>query len=316
MNKIMRASYGSQVEYQNLALDAISQFKKWNQEIQSGKTLPPGFTTSNAIFVNNGNLTMNDDESLTQFDIDTMKNMTAAGFNRSQIILTEPDHVDQAKKEGFGFAINPFNRSPEQNYGLLDTCGGMVYADLACRFALHKAETLGVRLFLGGRAGTFSKVVHESTTNKVTGVQTADGGFHQADLVIMACGGWTPTLVPELDGLCETTAGSVSIFQLPEGNQELWDRFAPERFPTWKYVYPITANPTSLDSSKLTYGIDTKSAMEQPVASTASPETLAAESRSAIAAQSSPTPKPKPTATCEASPSRGGQQNLPNVYQR
>ena len=235
MNKIMRASYGSQVEYQKLALNSIQEFKQWNQDISAGKTVPPGFTRSDAIFVNNGNLTMNDDESLTQFDIDTMKNMSAVGLGNSQIILTIPDHVERAKAAGFEFAINPFKRDPKNNYGILDICGGMVYADLACRFALHKAQKLGVKFVLGGAQGTFSRLTHDDASNKrITGVRTADGTLHEAELVIMACGGWTPSLVPELDGLCETTAGSVSILQLPNGNQELWDRFSPERFPTWK----------------------------------------------------------------------------------
>lgn len=234
MNKILRASYGEQIEYQDLALDSISHFKVWNDEIKSGRTLPPGFTKSDVIFCNNGNLTVNDEDSLTQFDIATMKNMAAVGFGETQIVLTNPEHVKRAEGEGFGFALNPFRRHAEKNYGLLDTCGGMVYADRACRFALYKAEMLGVQLVLGPSAGTFSTFLRNVQTNKVIGVQTADGVSHRAALTIMACGGWTPSLIPELDGLCETTSGSVSIFQLPAGNKTIWDRFAPENFPTWK----------------------------------------------------------------------------------
>ncbi|KAK5031947.1 hypothetical protein LTS07_004568 [Exophiala sideris] len=235
MNKIMRAGYGSQLEYQTLALDSVSHFKQWNEEIKSGQTLPPGFTKSDIIYCNNGNLTVNDREGLTQFDIDTVKNFAAVGLEKTQLILTNPDHVKQAEAEGFGFAVNPFRRKPEENHGVLDTYGGMVYADRACRFALYKAEVLGVQLVLGGAAGTFSRFLRDANVNKIVGVQTEDGVSHRAALTIMACGGWTPSLIPELDGLCETTSGSVTIFQLPQGNQPLWDRFAPENFPTWKY---------------------------------------------------------------------------------
>lgn len=235
MNKIMRAGYGSQIEYQNLALDSISHFQRWNEEIESGQTLPPGFTKADIIYYNNGNLTVNDKEDLTQFDVDTVKNMAAVGLGETQVILTNPDHVKRAEAEGFGFAVNPFHRKPEENHGVLDTWGGMVYADRACRFALYKAEVLGVNLVLGGAGGTFSRFLHaENDANKVVGVQTEDGVSHRAALTIMACGGWTPSLFPALDGLCETASGSVSIFQLPPGNRALWDRFAPENFPTWK----------------------------------------------------------------------------------
>lgn len=163
-----------------------------------------------------------------------MKNFAAVGLGGTQIVLTNPDDVKRAEAGGFAFAVNPFRRKPEQNYGILDTWGGMVHADRACRVALYKAEQLGVELVLGGRTGTFSRFLRDPHTQKVVGVQTDDGVSHRADLTIMACGGWTPSLIPELDGLCETTSGSVSIFQLPKGNKTLWDRFAPENFPTWK----------------------------------------------------------------------------------
>lgn len=234
MNKIMRVSYGAQSEYQSMAIDALGHFKQWNEEIRTGKTLPPGFTTSTKLFCNNGNLTVNDQDSLTQFDIDTINNMAAAGYSGTQINLTDRDQVKIAEANGFRFAINPFRRPIEKNYGLLDTTGGMVYADLACRFALFKAQQLGVKVVLGHKTGTFSHYIRETTSGKVFGVQTQDGTSHSAKLTIMACGGWTPSLVPQLDGLCETTCGSVSIFQLPKNNKQLWDRFAPDVFPTWK----------------------------------------------------------------------------------
>ncbi|OAA48964.1 sarcosine oxidase [Beauveria brongniartii RCEF 3172] len=37
INKIIRAAYGSQFGHQTLALDAIAKWKKWNEEIRSGK---------------------------------------------------------------------------------------------------------------------------------------------------------------------------------------------------------------------------------------------------------------------------------------
>ncbi|KAH0846006.1 hypothetical protein FOPE_12421 [Fonsecaea pedrosoi] len=50
----------------------------------------------------------------------------------------------------------------------------------------------------------------------------------------MACGGWTPSLIPELDGICETTAGSVVMLKIPP-KSPLFERFDPERFPSWSY---------------------------------------------------------------------------------
>ena len=235
MNKIMRASYGNQTEYQVLALDSVSQFTTWNDEIKTGKTLPPGFTTSDTIYCRNGNLTVNDTEDLTEFDIASIDGMVRAGLGHTQFVTNNPEDIQKAEAEGFLFAMNPFNRDPKLNYGCLDTYGGCVYADRACRFVLHRIEQLGVKVVLGDPEGTFSRLLRHPDTYKTTGVETADGAIHAASLVILACGGWTPSLVPQLDGICETTGGSVSIFQLPHGNKKLWDRFAPENFPTWKY---------------------------------------------------------------------------------
>lgn len=66
----------------------------------------------------------------------------------------------------------------------------------------------------------------------MSGISTADGKTHQAALTIAACGGWTPSIVPELDGFAETTAGCVVIFKLPE---DLRERFSPSRFPAWSF---------------------------------------------------------------------------------
>lgn len=229
INKIIRAAYGSQLEYQTLALDAMTKWKRWNDEIKAGKTVPPGFSTSDALFINNGTVTMTTGLDLDQFEKDTIQNMTRVGLRETQINLHEPDDVARAKAKGFGFAVHAFD--VQNNSTILDTQSGFVYADRACRFALHKAETLGVKVILGGPKGTFSSLL-ENSESKITGVRTADGVAHLAELTIMACGGWTPSLVTQLDNLCETTAGSVAMFQLPK-DKALWDHFSPENFPTW-----------------------------------------------------------------------------------
>ena len=62
----------------------------------------------------------------------------------------------------------------------------------------------------------------------------ADGVEHTAALTIVAGGGWTPTLVPELDGLCETTGGSVPFYQIPR-QSPLWDRFSSKNSPSYAF---------------------------------------------------------------------------------
>lgn len=65
--------------------------------------------------------------------------------------------------------------------GLLDTLGGLVYADKSCLFALHKAKLLGVR-FIFGVEGTFKEFLPGAED------PTADGVNHLAALTIVAGG--------------------------------------------------------------------------------------------------------------------------------
>lgn len=58
----------------------------------------------------------------------------------------------------------------------------------------------------------------------VKGIRTADGTTHLADVTIFACGGWTPGVIPELESILETTAGSVVTIQLPGDRRDLWDK--------------------------------------------------------------------------------------------
>jgi sarcosine oxidase / L-pipecolate oxidase len=167
---------------------------------------------------------------LDQFEIETAKSMDKVGLTHFQIDLHNPEQVKRAKSHGFEFATNAFDISKAS--ATLDLQSGFAYADRACYFVLHKARELGVQFVLGAPQGRFQNFL-EDAAGKISGVRTADGKSHLAELTILACGGWTPGLLPQLDNLCETTAGSVVMFQLPPDDQALWDKFAPENFPTW-----------------------------------------------------------------------------------
>lgn len=165
--------------------------------------------------------------------------MEASGHHESQLVTNIPRHREVAKAKGLGFAIDPFHKEQRgiPNVAVLDTTGGTVSADKACRFALHKARGLGVRSILDPIAGAVESLSYEASTSaspRVSGVKTHDGKVHRAAFTILACGGWTPSLLPALDGLCETTAGSVVFVKIPR-ESHLWHRFAPDRFPSWQF---------------------------------------------------------------------------------
>lgn len=272
-NKIIRAAYGHEVWYQDLTLEAIKLWEAWNESLAdadaTGKgLLPPGMTSKDRIYVNCGNYHFGDshDHGLNVFEKQSVDNITAAGLGQTQYIFSEDSkEVERAQADGFGYAVDPFNlakieggKETGRYHGYLDAIGGFVYADKACRYALHLAQQLGVRFILDRQAGHFVKFIEaeeegKDGKKKVIGVKTADGNVHSAAFTIIACGGWTPSaLLPEMDGLCETTAGSIAMVHIPEGSP-LRRKFAPDNFPVfhWNvrggengnlYGFPLTEN--------------------------------------------------------------------------
>jgi sarcosine oxidase/L-pipecolate oxidase len=90
----------------------------------------------------------------------------------------------------------------------------------------HLCQIAGVQFVLGPEVGKLDHLIIEQTADgkQVKGVKTADGKEHLADVTVIACGGWTPGVVPEVDGILETTAGSVITIQLPQDRQDLWEK--------------------------------------------------------------------------------------------
>jgi len=234
INKIIRAAYGPEVVYQNMSFEAVETWQEWNRIIASGRDLPPGMGQGDEIWVNNGNLQMCGQAELPPFETASIENMSRAGKRHTQVLVNDRDDVRRAESDGFAFAVDPFHRRRgRQPYqALLDTSGGFVHADRACRLVLHLARRAGVHFVLGER-GHFAGY-EEDPSGAVIGVRTTNGVVHPARLTIAACGGWTQQIVPGLDTVCETTAGSVALVKIPR-TSSLFERFSPHNFPTWTY---------------------------------------------------------------------------------
>ncbi|CAL5872044.1 uncharacterized protein PFLUO_LOCUS6301 [Penicillium psychrofluorescens] len=234
INKIIRSAYGGQTEYQSLSTEAIAAWHEWNEELASGRTVPPGMTSKDRVFIANGNISMSTDEELPPWEQACIDGMEKAGHHNTQLATTDPRHCEVAASRGQSSYMDPFQqrRRGQNPVGVLDTTGGMAIADKACRLALHKAREASAKFIFGAQAGCLQSLKFKG--NRVTGIETRDGKSHQAAMTILACGGWTPVLLPELDGLCEATAGSVILMKIPT-NSPLWDRLGPQQFPTFTF---------------------------------------------------------------------------------
>ena len=234
-NKILRASYGDAKLYQDLAFKAMPEWQRWNEMLlQTPKEdLPPGLTPDVNLWNNCGFLRLGGD-GLEESEEKTQKNFPPE-IRHTQFRITDPRRRKDAQAEGIPYSkIDPFGRLERglPSDGMLDMTSGFVLASRACAFALHLCQKLGVHTYFGPDYGMKSLV---RKGDRVTGLITNDGNEHFGDVVIVACGGWTPSLVQETERLIETTAGSVLSIRLPPDRADLWDKYSPEKFPVWSW---------------------------------------------------------------------------------
>lgn len=152
-------------------------------------------TTNDRIYVNCGNYHIGD-EGPNPFEQRSIANLTKAGLGHTQYLFHDSEEVGRAKSDGRGHAVDPFHLSKDgEGYqGYFDAVGGFVYADKACRYALHLAQELGVKFILDKQKGLFERFYEPS--GAVQGIVTSDGAIHKAALTIIACGGWSPASYP------------------------------------------------------------------------------------------------------------------------
>lgn len=234
-NKILRASYGDKKLYQDLAFKAMPEWEKWNEHLSetSSEDLPSGLSPDVKLWNNCGFLRLSKD-GLEDSEVKTQKNFPSE-IKHTQYRVSDEQRRKDAQADGIPISkIDPFRRIERSlpTDGVLDMTAGFVLASRACAFGLHLCHKLGVHTYFGPDYGMKSLV---RKGNRVTGLLTTDGSEHFGDTVIVACGGWTPSLVPEIEDLVETTAGSVLSIQLPKARRDLWDKYSPENFPVWSW---------------------------------------------------------------------------------
>ncbi|WVQ67993.1 uncharacterized protein L199_006199 [Kwoniella botswanensis] len=254
VNKVYRCSYGNETEYQDLAFSGRDIWFDWNKQIANSapEDLPKGLTPQDQLLVSNGFLRIAGSGELSDFDKVSLNALEKAGLRHHQhVLLDEADmqrlwDKDAKEPSHWKEKVHALDKAGGGGLnGFIDTSAGFTYADKACAWARHLAEKEGVKFVLGPEIGKFDELLVEEgkVEKKIKGLRTADGKEHPADVVIVAGGGWTPSIVPEVESLLETTAGSVVTITLPQDRQDLWDKFSPEKFPVWAYGWMGKSSP-------------------------------------------------------------------------
>ena len=257
LNKIIRFSYGSQIDYQRLATEAGKIWEQWNEQLAATKEgdLPPGlkeWRDEKKLWWNVGYVRMAMADVFSPFELQTLENMKKEGIRDLQFKTDDPADLKRARERGWAHRLDPAYR--QERFGMhkavLDSSGGHVVAFKSCAWASYLAEKAGVKFAFGPVKGKVTNIHTSMDGRSKPIVEIADGTRKEVDLVIVSGrqthpgisgaggtdafdtgGGWTPSLLPETSDLLETTAGSVFTIQIPEHRRDLWDRFGPRNFP-------------------------------------------------------------------------------------
>ncbi|KAF2471224.1 FAD dependent oxidoreductase [Lindgomyces ingoldianus] len=240
INKVMRLSYGKELLYQKLAFEAIDIWNEWNQSIAKSKQedLPRGIEQGDKIWNNCGFLRLSKDGKISQFEEDTLESLEREGLRDTQYVIGDANDEKRARQFGLQRRFDPMDLRAREGalVGVYDTLGGFVNASKACTWVLHLLSKTSVKLILGGDNGSVTGFIR-TAQGKTVGINTADGISHYGELVLVAAGPWTPTLLPHVANMLEATAGSVAYIQLPpkEETPDLWTKYAPENMAVYSW---------------------------------------------------------------------------------
>jgi glycine/D-amino acid oxidase-like deaminating enzyme len=214
ISKAVRAAYGADEEYTELAEHSIKLWRKWNDEF--GVHL---YHEVGVMFVRQHEMKPGDFE-YESFKILKKRRHRIERMNSPQLWKRFPAWNPELFRDGV----------LELETGYVES--GRVVATLVAH-----AKSLGIELCEGAR---FSKL--DEDDNRVRGIVLENGERIRGDCAILAVGAWTPYALPFTKKFCR--ASGQPVFHLKPRESEL---FAPERFPvfgadistTGYYGFPI-----------------------------------------------------------------------------
>ncbi|PHH86790.1 hypothetical protein CDD83_9747 [Cordyceps sp. RAO-2017] len=231
-NKIFRASYGTKLHYQRLALDSRAAWLA----LDAGRLLSPC-----------GMLRVQPTGELGSLERETLAGLARDGLRDTQFVRGDAADRARAVDEGWDAKLLAFcDAEGRALEAVLDSLAGFVRCSDACAFVQRSAASEGVEFRFGPEEGAFDSLVEETESSsssssstpqkRVIGLKTKDGTFHPADTVVIAAGSYSTQLLPELAYHLESSAGSLATFRIDRSERALWDKYAPDRFPviTWK----------------------------------------------------------------------------------
>jgi glycine/D-amino acid oxidase-like deaminating enzyme len=199
ISKAVRAAYGPDEVYTELAERSLPIWRRWNVELNDQLYHEVGF-----LFMRQREMQPGD------FEYESLKLLEQRGHKIERI---NPAQL----RERF-----PAWNAERFVDGFLDREAGYAESGRVVAALIERAESLGVIL----QSTKFANLIEND--NRVSGIVLENGDRIPGDMVVMATGAWTPYLLPLTAKFLRATGQSV--FHLRPQHSEL---FAPERFPVF-----------------------------------------------------------------------------------
>lgn len=200
ISKAVRAAYGADEEYTELAERSIKRWRDWNREF--GVEL---YHEVGVMFVRQQQMKPGD------FEFESFK------------ILEQRGHKIERMNSARVWKRFPVWNPKLFRDGVLELEAGYAESGRVVAKLIERAKSLGVELREGVR---FSEL--DNGDDRVKGIVLDDGKRIPGDRVVMTAGAWTPLLLPFTRKFFR--ASGQPVFHLKPPQPEL---FAPERFPVF-----------------------------------------------------------------------------------
>jgi glycine/D-amino acid oxidase-like deaminating enzyme len=200
ISKAVRAAYGADQDYTELAERSIKLWRKWNEEF--GIEL---YHETGVMFVRQREMKLGD------FEYETFKMLQRRGHK-----------VERMNSAQLWRRFPAWNPKLFQD-GVLELEAGYAESGRAVATLIQRAESIGVELRSNSRFAHLDEHDH-----RIEGIILHNGERIAGDRVVMAVGAWTPYLLPFTKKFFRASGQPVFHLKPPQP-----DLFAPERFPVF-----------------------------------------------------------------------------------
>jgi glycine/D-amino acid oxidase-like deaminating enzyme len=198
ISKAVRAAYGADADYTDLAERSIQQWRQWNAEFGLELYYEIGF-----LFLRQRAMEPGD------FEYESFRLLEQRGHRIERM------NSDKLRER---FPAWNAERYPD---GFLDFEAGYAESGRVVAALVQRAKSIGVELREGSKFAAL-----DEADNRIRGVVLQNGDRLAGDHVVFATGAWTPYLLPFTRNFFR--ASGQPVFHLKPAQAEL---FTPERFP-------------------------------------------------------------------------------------